>query len=99
MKSNIPFKNLSLDANEKGIERALESENWVSNLTPKRQKELRTAATTTIESSKSKKITIRVNQGDLVKLKAKALKKNIPYQTLLGVIVRDFVDGKYSIKL
>jgi hypothetical protein len=47
----------------------------------------------------SKPITIRVNQLDLIKLKAKAKAKNIPYQTLLSSLIRDFADGDYTLKI
>ncbi|OGK39141.1 hypothetical protein A3F34_00610 [Candidatus Roizmanbacteria bacterium RIFCSPHIGHO2_12_FULL_44_10] len=57
------------------------------------------AAKNTLDLRKSKKITVRVNQGDLIKLKTRALASNMPYQTLLGVLVRDFVEGKYKVKL
>ena len=47
----------------------------------------------------SKPITIRVNQLDLIKLKAKAKAKNIPYQTLLGSLIRDFAEGDYTLEI
>jgi predicted DNA binding CopG/RHH family protein len=47
----------------------------------------------------SKPITIRVNQLDLIKLKAKAKEKNIPYQTLLSSLIRDFAAGDYTLKI
>jgi len=48
---------------------------------------------------KSIRITFRVNQGDLVKLKAKAMEKNIPYQTLLSTLIRSYVEEGYSFRL
>ncbi len=99
MKTNKVLNSVKLDTFEDSIENSLNDTDWISELTPARFSELRSAARTTIDLAKSKKITIRVNQGDLVKLKARAQRKNIPYQTLLGVLVRDFVDGKYSIEL
>jgi predicted DNA binding CopG/RHH family protein len=94
-----PYRNLVLDKYEKSIEKSLKEDEWVSIMTPERREELRQAAKDTLELRKSKKITVRINQGDLIKLKARAEEKNIPYQTLLGVLVRDFVDRKYTVKL
>lgn len=99
-KKSDPFKNLVLDHYEKEIEASLERGEWkgVDNF-EKRKKELREGAKDTLELRKSKRITLRVNQGDLIKLKAKAKRKNIPYQTLLNVLIRDFVGDQYSVKL
>jgi len=94
------FKNLILTDEEQRIEKSLEQGNWksISNL-DKQKKELQKVATHTLDLRKSKRITFRVNQGDLVKLKAKAMRKNIPYQTLLGSLIRNYVEGRYSFKL
>lgn len=95
-----PFENLVLDDYEKEIEASLERGEWksVDNL-EQRNKELQEAARHTLDLRRSKKITVRVNQGDLIKLKVKAQETNIPYQTLLGALIRDFVKGNYSINL
>lgn len=99
-KSTDPFKDLVFDDYERELEEALDKgplesikdfDAW--------KKKLQIAASKTLDLRKSKKITLRINQGDLIKLKAKSKLKNIPYQTLLGVVIRDFVDGKYSVKL
>ena len=58
------------------------------------KKEIQQAAQDTLELRKSKRITVRVNKADLIKLKAKAIEKNIPYQTLLNVLIHDFVEDK-----
>ncbi|CAN5210949.1 hypothetical protein BH09PAT2_BH09PAT2_10220 [soil metagenome] len=95
-----PFKNLVLDEYEQSIEESLEKEEWVLVKNQEESKKMfEEAAKNHIELRQSKKITFRINQGDLIKLKAKAVKKNIPYQTLLGALVRDFVDGEYVVKL
>lgn len=52
-----------------------------------------------IELNKSKPVTIRINQLDLVKIKAKAKDENIPYQTLLGVLIHQYAEGKSRIEL
>ena len=47
----------------------------------------------------TKLVTIRIFQLDLLKVKAKAKQKQIPYQTFLGAIIRDNVEGKRKIEL
>lgn len=47
----------------------------------------------------SKSVTLRINQLDLIKIKAKAKCNNIPYQTLLGVLVHDFAKDKKELRL
>jgi len=95
-----PFKNLVLDAYEQDLNDSIERDEWVSAPDfEERKKEFIEMAKNTIEMRKAKRITVRLNQGDLIKLKAKALEKNVPYQTLLGILVRDYVNGGYKVKL
>ena len=99
-KQIAPFKNLVLDEYEKELEASLARDEWkpVENI-EEVKKMWKDAARRHNELNKSKKVTLRINQGDLIKLRVKAKQTNIPYQTLLGAIIRDFVEGKYSIKL
>lgn len=39
----------------------------------------------------NKRITIRMNNFDLINLKTKASKKNIPYQTLINSVVHEYL--------
>jgi predicted DNA binding CopG/RHH family protein len=47
----------------------------------------------------AKPVTLRINQLDLVKIKVKAKRNNIPYQTLLGVVLHDFAEGDNEISI
>jgi len=95
-----PFKNLVLDEYEQELETSIEKGEWkqVPN-SEKRKKELEQAARNTLDLRKSKRITFRIKQGDLAKFKARAEQRNIPYQTLLGALIRDYVEGEYKITL
>lgn len=95
-----PFKNLVLDEYEKEIETSIARDEWkpVENIREIR-KMWKEAARRHKELNKSKKVTFRIKQGDLIKLRAKAKRTSIPYQTLLGVLIRNFVEGDYSVKL
>ena len=44
-------------------------------------------------TKKTKQITIRLNERDLIKLKSKAIMLGIPYQTLIGSQIRQFVNS------
>lgn len=94
------FKQQILDQEELLIEEALERGEFesVGNLEDTK-KMLADAARRYKKLNTSKPITIRVNQLDLIKLKAKAKAKNIPYQTLLSSLIRDYAEGDYTLKI
>ena len=95
-----PYANLVLDEEEQAIEDAFERGEFtpVDNFEEvKRQVE--EAARRHVGLQTSKPITLRVKQADLIKIKAKARRSNIPYQTLLGALLHDFAESKKEIKL
>ena len=47
--------------------------------------------------SKSKNITLRLNMLDLKGIKQKSKEIGIPYQTIIGSLVHQYVDGKVKI--
>lgn len=98
--SSTIFDQQILDPEEQLIEEALERGEFesVGNL-EETKKMLADAARRYKELNTSKPITIRVNQLDLIKVKAKAKAKNIPYQTLLGSLIRDFAEGDYTLEI
>lgn len=58
------------------------------------KKMLEEAAKRHIELEESKSITLRVKKKDLIKLKAKAVRNNIPYQTLIGLLINNYANGR-----
>lgn len=58
-----------------------------------RKLELQQIASNTTNPPKAQ-ISLRLAQRDLSRLKAMALQKGIPYQTLLGSIVHQYVEGR-----
>jgi len=46
---------------------------------------------------KSKNITLRLNMMDLKGVKAKSKELGIPYQTIIGALVHQYVDGKVKL--
>lgn len=94
------MKKIKLDKYEKNIEAALKKGKYVKADNLARTKNLFSEAVKDyLELQKSKRITIRVNQADLIKVKARAKENNLPYQTLLNALIRQFALGRASIQL
>lgn len=97
---NDPFANLVLDEEEKLIEQSLEKGEFEENPHYEDTKSmLQEAASRYLELHKSKPVTLRINQLDLIKIKAKAKRKQIPYQTLLGALLHEFAEGERDLSL
>ena len=88
-----------LDKYEEDLIEALEKGEFVE--VPNQKEEiakLRKYAAYTLEKMrKEKRITIRVDNKDLVSIQSKALESGIPYQTLIASILRKFAQGKIHI--
>ena len=93
-----PFKGLILDEEEQAIEDSVEElvdeRNFKDN-----KKLIEKAAQQYVELNNSKPITLRVRQTDLIKIKSKAKRSNIPYQTLIGAVLHDFAESKKEIRI
>lgn len=101
-KSNInnPFAGLILDDEEQALEAALEAGEFETEPDFADTKQmLERAAAQYHQLHTSKPVTLRVNQLDLIKIKAKAKRHNIPYQTLLGSVLHDFAESKNSLSI
>lgn len=95
MKNEVS-ENITLDKEEQWIEDNLENfvpaEKWVGE-------SLREAAKkpplvhTTEEKPNKKMFTLRLDQGDLSKLKTLAEEQGLPYQSLLGSVIHRYVNG------
>jgi len=97
---NDPFSNLILDEEEQLLEVALAKGEFeeVSNFDDTK-KMLKEAANRYHQLNTSKPVTLRINQLDLIKIKAKAKRNNIPYQTLLGAVVHDFAEDRKELRI
>lgn len=83
------MKYYELDKEEQELIESFERGDFVS--VPKNariRKELKLAATTTLHRTKN--INIRISERDLQKLKAKAVEKGLPYQTLVSSILHQY---------
>jgi predicted DNA binding CopG/RHH family protein len=84
----VPKIGVFLDDEEKAIYEAIESADYVprSILTPKMRAEYRAIARANMNEGRVK-ISLRLPESDLERLKAKALREGLPYQSLIGSIL------------
>jgi predicted DNA binding CopG/RHH family protein len=95
-----PFEDVILDDEERAIEDAIERGEYrdVSD-TEGSKKFIEEAASRYLQLNTTKPITLRVKQTDLIKIKAKAKRSNIPYQTLLSALLHDFAEGEKELTI
>lgn len=82
-----------LDDEEKAVIKAIERDDYKVGedaLTPTRLKEIKSAARSTINEERIK-ISLRLQKSDLERIKAKALREGMPYQTLINSILHKAV--------
>lgn len=101
-KNKDPFKNLVLDDYERELEASIARGEWVSM--PKKEfekekKELEDAAKRFLELKKSKSITLRVKNENLIKFKVKAEKKGIPYQRIINTFIDQYANDEIRITI
>lgn len=91
---------MKLDKYEKGIENALKRGEYkaVKDL-KETKKSLIEAAINTLELQKTKRITLRVKNSDLLKLKIQAQRHQIPYQRLINALIHQYAEGLTRIVL
>lgn len=99
-KRNNPFENLVLDEEEKKMEEAFQRREFEENSGFEDAKSmLQEAASRYLQLHNSKPVTLRINQLDLIKIKARAKRKHIPYQTLLGALLHGFAEGETELSI
>ncbi len=91
-----------LDDYEKELKDFLDKGGYVS--VPQKEQEktkkiLREAARNYLEMKKSKRITLRLKNEDLIKVKTKAEKTGIPYQRIISILVKQYADEKINLAI
>jgi len=82
-----------IDAEEKELIEAIELDEYdfgKSNLNPDRLAFFKNAAQNTLNDERQK-ISLRVPKNDLSRLKAKAMRDGIPYQTAINSLIHKYV--------
>ena len=92
------MKKYKLDLEERQILKDYEDGKYVTvdNL-DEEIKRVREAAKNTLQ--KTRNINIRLPERDIQKLKVKAAENNLPYQTLISMLLRQYTKGEISITL
>ncbi len=89
-----------LDKYEQQIENALSKGEFISTSDLVDTRELfQEAVKNYRELQKTKSITLRVKKEDLIKIKAKAKRNGIAYQTLVGLLIRQYIKGEKEVIL
>ena len=87
------MKYINLDKEEKKIEADFEIGKYKSGFdVEKTISQYQKYAQATLE--KTKNINIRLSEKDLLKMKARAVKKGLPYQTLVSSVLHQYLAGK-----
>jgi predicted DNA binding CopG/RHH family protein len=82
-----------IDDEEKELVEAIERDDYVfgeSNLNPEKLEFFKKAAQNTLNDERQK-ISLRVPKNDLSRLKAKAMREGIPYQTAINSLIHKYV--------
>lgn len=94
------MKKIILDKYEEQIEAALANDEFTSVDDLEATKELfQEAVKNYKELQETKSITLRVKKEDLIKVKAKAKESGIAYQTLISLLIRQYIKGETEVKL
>ena len=91
--SKEPHVTKYLDDEEKELIAAIEADDYEpgpSLLTPEVVQDVQEAARNTLNDA-STKVSIRIAQTDLARVKARALREGVPYQTLIKSIIHQAV--------
>lgn len=91
---------VKLDKYEQEIEDAISRGEFVSTNNLEAAKEMfLEAAKNYRELQETKSITLRVKKEDLIKVKAKAKRNGIAYQTLISLLIHQYTKGETEIVL
>ena len=91
---------VTLDIYEQQIEDALSKGEFTSTSDLASTKQLfQEAARNFRELQETKSITLRVKKEDLIKVKAKAKRNGIAYQTLISLLIRQYIKGEKEVIL
>lgn len=96
------MKKIILDKYEQEIENAIKEGEYISvskKQLAETKKMLEEAAKNYFELKSSKRITLRVKNEDLIRVKAKARSHGLPYQRLIGMLLKEYADEKIRIAI
>lgn len=87
--------NAKLDKEERELLESFERGEWKSiNNLPQEMKRAKEIAANTLR--KDSRITLRISNSDLVRLKEKAAYKGLPYQTFIASVLHEYAAGHFE---
>jgi len=91
---------MKLDQYEQEILDSFEKGEWesVPDL-EERKVELQKSARYTVENRNKKAISLRLPEGDLSAIKRRSSENGLPYQSMIQLLVHQFVTGKIEVRL
>lgn len=93
-------QSVPLDEYEQELDNFLKKGEFISDPNFEANKKMfEEAASRHTELQKNKSITLRVRQKDLIRVKAKAARNKIPYQTLIGLLIHKYAEGETKLTL
>jgi predicted DNA binding CopG/RHH family protein len=96
---NTKTINLKLTQEEEMLEQSILRGDYISDPAHANQKMWSEAIANHQELSRTKQMTMRVDSADLIKVKVKAQKYGMPYQTLLKLVFKQFADGQIALRI
>lgn len=97
--TKIKRQKIILDKYEQSIEDSIPKDFKPIYATKKQIDQFAKIASAHKNYQKSKRVNIRINNADLIAIKAKAQQNNMPYQTLLNALVHKYAKGETKIVL
>ena len=92
------MKYFNLDVEERELLEEFERGEWIDVKNQSQdKKQAQKYASNTL--NKTKNINIRLSLKDLQRLKVKAVKNGLPYQTLIAAILHQYADEKITVSL
>ena len=89
------MKYFELDEEEKEILKAFNSDK-LKSIPNVKQEIVRHQSYAKAAMSKTKNINLRISESDLLKIKAKALEKGLPHQTLVASVIHQYSNDKFQ---
>ena len=88
------MKKMKFDPEEKEILESFERGEWQSVLSEEELERYRQYARRTLR--KTKRINLRISEGDLIAIKSIAQKEGIPYQTLIASLIHRYIEERLN---
>lgn len=94
MKKNRDIFNIKLDPEEQDLLGSVERGEWKTVKNPKEEKAFAKQAAANF-LRKDARVTLRLSNADLERLKRKAAYKGLPYQTFISSVLHEYASGHF----